>query len=291
MNNKVYLALIGVLIIVVGFLGYKLSQEQDTVAERDTTIENQELEYDKLSIELERMLISYDTLETANEDLVAQLGASREEVQFLLDKVQNKDWSIHQLKKETETLRQIMKGYVVTIDSLNTLAQNLAAERDLLEGDLAAEKDRSSALQENLDSAEDILEKGSVLTTGDILAEGIRLRASGKQAETSRASKTDMLKTCFMVRKNNIAKPGNKNLYLRIMGPDGKVLESKDENAQSEFDGQTQAYSVKRTIDYSNEEIKVCIFYSIKDELKSGDYKVHIYQESDLIGTTDLSLK
>ena len=184
-----------------------------------------------------------------------------------------------------------MQGYVVTIDSLNTLAQNLAAENQLLEGDLAAEKQRSSSLQENLLTAEEILEKGSVLTTGDILTEGIRLRSSGKQVETTRASKADMLKTCFMVRKNNITKPGNKRLYLRIIGPNGKVLESKDENAQSEFDGETQLYSVKRTIDYSNDEIKVCIFYSIKDELKAGNYKVNIYQESDLIGSADLALK
>lgn len=291
MNNKVYIALIGVLVIVVGFLGYKLSQEQDVVQAQGQTIENQEIEYDKLSIELERMLISYDTLQTENEDLIAQLSASREEVQFLLDKVQNKDWSIHQLKKETETLRQIMKGYVVTIDSLNTMNQNLLAEKELLEGDLVAEKERSSALEENLETAEDILAKGSVLTTGDILSEGIRLRNNGKQVETERASKADMVKTCFMVRKNNIAKPGNKNLYLRILAPDGQILESKDTNAQSEFDGELQAYSVKRTIDYSNEEVKVCIFYSVKEELKAGDYKVYIYQDTNLIGTTDLALK
>ncbi|MBK6522221.1 MAG: hypothetical protein IPG08_07755, partial [Sphingobacteriaceae bacterium] len=36
---------------------------------------------------------------------------------------------IAKLKKETETLRAIMQHYVVTIDSLNTLNQNLIVEK------------------------------------------------------------------------------------------------------------------------------------------------------------------
>ena len=38
-----------------------------------------------------------------------------------LDKKSKKDWrQIYKLKKEAETLRGIMKGYIHTIDSLNT---------------------------------------------------------------------------------------------------------------------------------------------------------------------------
>ena len=73
-------------------------------------------------------MFSYDTLQTENTVLMAEMAAQKSQIEDLLKKVKDKDWSVSKLKKETNTLREIMKGYVVTIDSLNQLNQALMAE-------------------------------------------------------------------------------------------------------------------------------------------------------------------
>jgi hypothetical protein len=291
MNNKVYLAVIGILIIICAALFYKVSQKSGTIEKQEGTIEETQLERDRLEVDLERVLISYDTLNTENATLIAEMAAQRAMVEDLLRQVKNKNWSIAKLKKESGTLRDIMQGYVFTIDSINTLNQNLIAERDALTQTLDHVQGENKTLEERQVTMEGMIAAGQILQTTDILTAAIRLRSNGKQSETSRASRTEMVKTCFTLLENRIAEPGKKNLYLRIIGPDGKVLPAKSGETQSDFDGEMQGYSVSRQIDYNKNSMDVCIFYSVQSELPEGDYNVFIYQEGNKIASSILSLK
>ncbi len=290
MNNKTYLAIIGILLLVTAVLGYKLFTSTETVGQQEIVIEEGELDRERLELDLERMLISYDTLKTTNSQLTAEMAAQKAEIEGLLKKVKDKDWSIHKLKKEASTLRDIMKGYVVTIDSLNTLNQQLLAENGELSTRIQSVEAQKADLENRQATMENIIEEGQILKANLITSQGIRLRSSGKQVDTQRASKTEMIKTCFTLYENRIAKPGNKELYVRIIGPDGQVL-AADDKVTMEFAGEMTHYSVSRTIDYNNAEMDVCVFYNVSNELKEGDYKVFIYEGSVAIGQTDLSLK
>lgn len=290
MNNQAYLAIIGILLLVTAVLGYKLFSSTETVGQQEIVIEEGEFERERLELDLERMLISYDTLKTNNSQLTAEMSAQRADIEGLLKKVKDKDWSIHKLKKEASTLRDIMKGYVVTIDSLNTMNQELLAANENLSGRIQDVEAQKADLENRQNTMETIIEEGQILKANLITSEGIRLRSSGKQVDTQRASKTEMIKTCFTLYENRIAKPGDKNLYVRIIGPDAQVLADGD-NVSMEFAGEMSRYSVKRTIDYNNAEMDVCVFYNVADELEAGDYKVFIYEGSVAIGQTDLSLK
>jgi hypothetical protein len=85
-------------------------------------------------------------------------------------------------------------------------------------------------------------------------------------------------------------KPGQKNIYLRIVGPDGKVLPGKDAGTVT-VDGQAQPASVVRQVDYQNEDTDVCVYYTAQGELKKGSYKIYVYEGNSLIGQSDLTLK
>ena len=93
-----------------------------------------------------------------------------------------------------------------------------------------------------------------------------------------------------VVRLKSIVKGGTKRIYLRIIGPDGKVLPGS--NAGSVMvDGSEEAASVSREIDYQNQDTDVCVFYEAKGELKKGNYKIYTYESNNLIGQSDLILK
>jgi hypothetical protein len=92
--------------------------------------------------------------------------------------------------------------------------------------------------------------------------------------------------------ENPIAKPGEKNLYMRIIAPNGAILPNKDGAASIELKEEgTQNYSVSRTIDYNNQRMDVCVFYTVQSELEKGDYKMFIYEDGSKVGTIDLGLK
>lgn len=295
MNNKSYIVIIGILILGIGVLGYKYSQvstQKDVQkTEFDETSARNEIERERLELDLQKMLIGYDTLRTENSQLVAEMASQRGEIETLLKKVKNGNWEVHSLKKEAETLRNIMKGYVVTIDSLNTMNQNLITQVGTLETGISDRDTKIEGLESDKVSLESMVSTGQQLQAGNVSVTSIRLRNSGKQVETTRASKTEMIKTCFTIIKNPIAKPGTKELYMKITGPGGKVLLGTDGGATSDFGGKSSAYSVKRNIDYNNQQMDVCIFHTIKDEITAGDYKVEVFENGSIVTTTDFTLK
>ncbi|MFT5981499.1 MAG: hypothetical protein ACI898_002279, partial [Flavobacteriales bacterium] len=254
--------------------------------------EGLEMERQQLELDLQKMSFSYDTLKTENSYMMAEMAAQRTEIEDLLKKVKDKSWSVSKLKKEAGTLRSIMKGYIVTIDSLNQLNQNLMAENTELTQRVNTVEGENTDLLERQENMEGLIATGKVLQTTSLTATAIRLTSGGNQRETSRAGKTEMIKACFTLMENPIAKPGEKNLYMRIIAPNGAILPNKDGAASIELKEEgTQNYSVSRTIDYNNQRMDVCVFYTVQSELEKGDYKMFIYEDGSKVGTIDLGLK
>ena len=55
--------------------------------------------------------------------------------------------------------------------------------------------------------------------------EAINLKRGGKkEVETSKARRADMLRVVFDIDENRIAESGNKEIFLRITSPDGRLL-------------------------------------------------------------------
>lgn len=290
MSNKVYIGIIAVLTVLCVYLGFQIKNANEKIVyidrEKNTIMD----ERDVLAVELEQIKMGYDTLQTDNAEMAAKIAEQQSQLESLIKKAKNKDYDISKLRAETETLRTIMKGYIHQIDSLQQANERLYAEKEAEAMRANNAENRGKELETDLNSKNEILSKGAVLTTGEFSNTGINLRSSGKQVDTDRASKSEMIKTCFTVRKNSIAKAGTKNIVLRIVGPDGKVLPGKDSGTVT-VNGQAEATSVVRPIDYQNEDTDVCVYYTAQGELKKGSYKIYVYESNYLIGQTDLSLK
>jgi hypothetical protein len=58
------------------------------------------------------------------------------------------------------------------------------------------------------------------------------------------------------------------------------------------FQGDQVVYSDKREIEYENADIDLCIFYDVKaGELITGVYKVDLFADGSLIGSSTITLK
>ncbi len=293
-SNILLIVLVVILLIASGFLFWQNQQINKDLDRYEMRAEDLKQEKENVTGLLEEMLVQYDTLNSENDQLNAEMEGQREHIKELMKQVEkHKDdqWLIYKYRKEAETLRDIMKGYVVTIDSLNTLNIELTAEKLELEeqlGTVTGEKDELATQAESLQGQ---IAKGSVLHTTAINSGAIRVRSNGKQVETNKANRAEMIKTCFSLGENRITKGGTKNLYLRIISPDGKVLSSSDGDNRFKFKGVEGEFSVKREVNYQNEAMDVCMFWSVSEDIGTGQYIVEIYESEKNIGQATFDLK
>jgi nitrogen fixation-related uncharacterized protein len=291
LTSKQSLIAIVVLAVVCIFLGAQLflgNKNYDDLKNKHSQLEDDKDQVvndkDQVVFDLEKMRFSYDTLQTENSMIIAEIAAQRDRVDELLTKVKNGNWALGRAKEEAETLRTIMKGYIATIDSVNQLNNALTVENMAMKDMVEEVQGRNSLLEERQENMADIIEAGRVLQCAEIEVIGVRITASGRQRETARADKIDMIKVSFTLLANRISEPGSKLLHLRITGPNEQVLLSGDD----------YGYSVSRTIDYANEELGVVFFYTNEGEgsgLEPGTYLVEILEEDVVIGSSTIDMR
>jgi seryl-tRNA synthetase len=229
-SNTALLALVVLLLIsnvLMLWLYMQEKGERETAQTQVTTVTSEKENVTKL---LEDMLTQYDTLNTENEQLQTEMEAQKEKIEGLLADVKSGKADLFKAKKEAETLRKIMKGYVVTIDSLRQANVELLAAKTATEQQLGEVSAQKQALESKSQEQEATIARGSVLSTTSISANAVFLRSNGKQVDTPRASKAEMVKCCFTLGENRITQPGNKTMYMRIISPDGQVLPASDAN-------------------------------------------------------------
>lgn len=291
-NNKFMMVII---ILLLGFCGYLIWQN----LELKKAIDKGEIAYtevsserDQVQAELEEMLKKYEDLETDNQELSVELAAEKAKIEELIKKAKGKDWSIYQLKKETETLRKIMKGYVVQIDSLNQLNNKLTDENKTVKSQLSNEQKKAQELTEKNEDLNTLVTVASHLKTLGLKSHGVKVKNDNTGKEMDRAKKVDKIRTSFTVQKNTITKPGKKWIYVRILTPDGRVLSEKtDDSNKFDFNGVRGLYSSKKEIDYKNEDMQVTIDWVKIDEFPVGEYNVEVYADGVDIGKTKFALK
>jgi hypothetical protein len=289
---KIIIGILVLICLVLGVLLFRSSREVGVQVTEILELENSAL---SLKSDLQDMLIQYDTLTVTNEKMQNEIMGQRSQIEDLLKEVEkHKDdaWIIHKLKKEASTLRQVMKGYLVTIDSLNTLNIHLKEDNQILSSELTKVTSQKDQLANKTADLEGIITKGSVLPAMNLVGEAIRVRGSGKQIETNRADKAEMIKLCCSLGENKIAKHGKKVMYLRIISPDGEVLDDGTGSPKTfKFDNVSGKYSVKRDIDYNGEPQEMCIYYTVNSSLPTGQYILELYEAESKIGVTRFDLK
>ena len=283
LTKKQSLIAIAILAVVCAFLGAKLYLNNQAYNKLTGEYGQLELSKEQVVFDLEKMRFSYDTLQAESSMMAAEIAAQRDRIDGLITQVKNGNWALTKAKKEAETLRTIMKGYIATIDSINQLNVALTEENLAMKERVEEVQDRNDKLERRQVNMEEIIAAGQVLQCSNINAVGVRLLSSGRQRETTRADRADMIKVCFTLLENAIAESGDKNLFLNILAPDNTLLVFE----------QGADFSARRTIDYANDRLDACIFYTADEatELASGMYQIEVLEEGIVIGSTMIELR
>jgi myosin heavy subunit len=266
-------------------------QEKENLITENIQITEQSEEVKR---DLNQLQTEYDALKTDDEELKKEIDDKKAEIEKLqaeAEKHKNDAYIISKLKKETKTLRDIMKHFVVEIDSLNTLNKTLTAERDSANIHLKTEKEKSTTLQTE---KEKLYKMGSALKAGNISVKAYNVRGKDRQSETTKARKTDKIQIAFTIAENKIAPSGNKTIYLRLVTPDGKEwTEAADADHMFTFNGSKGFYAVKKLVQYDNNDTEVVMSVKKKEteDFLPGKYMLELSTDNSSIGSTSLELE
>lgn len=248
-------------------------------------------EKDSIQFELNQIIVSYDSLKTENDTINEQLYFAQTKVKDLLLEVeQTKRLSIERIsryQKEVTTLRDIMRNYIVQIDSLNRRNQILMAENLEVKEQVKQVESQNVQLTQEKDRLEQNLQRAAKLELSDLLAEAV----NNRNQSTRFANRASMIKISFTLNRNITAKRGAKNVYVRIMRPD-QLLLSKSPNDLFQFEDLKIPFSAMREVNYEGNDLPVNIFWDNEGErFMAGVYTVDIFADGNNIGTTRLEMK
>jgi hypothetical protein len=246
-------------------------------------------EKEQLQAELFKLTLDYDGLQGDNDTLNARLALEQEKIAGLMEKMKtfraNSYAELNRYKKEVGTLKAIMRGYVVQIDSLNQLNRKLAAENSEVKKQIGWVRERNKSLEEKTTRMEETLERASTLSI-----EQFRLYSINKRERETPVRKCAQLKADFTITRNVTARRGARVIYLRVTRPDGSVVPG-GEQALFKYQNVELAYSARREIVYEGERLEVSIYWPNDGSLVRGKYIADLFSDNQQIGTGEFILE
>ena len=289
-NQSKLKAIIGVLaILLIGSLIYifKLTSDAKTLQTTVTTVKS---EKESVLKDLEDLKTNYDAAIAENTTMSDELIAERDKVVKLMADLKaskGDNASLQKYKTQYKAMEQKMQNLMQEVAVLKKQNQTLTTNLDSTTVVLEDNKKYNQVLVGQNEQLAKTVELGSKLSITNLKTASYKVRSSGKQIATDKASRTDMLKINFTVAENKIAKSGDKTYYVQVIDSKNNVLGDK---ATISFGDNSLTYSFTTTVKYENKTVEVSEQLPGKDFAK-GTYFVNVFDKGELVSKSSFSLK
>lgn len=264
-NLKVIIGILAFLLVASLAYMYKMSSD---AKETQTTLVD---EKSKVMSELEALKVSYDKAIAENTSMSDELIAERDKVVKLMEELERSKGDVKALQKYKQqafALQSKNTELLGQVESLKKENTKLTTERDSTAVVLVESKKYNEVLIGQNEELSKTVEKGSKLSVLNLQTRGYKERSSGKQIETDKASRADLLKVNFTIAENAIAKQGDRTYYVQIIDSKNNVLGDKQTIA---FGDQSLTYSFIKVVPYENKSV------SVSEDLKGGKFEKGTY--------------
>ncbi len=282
--------MVALIAIVAAVVLYHNLYTKPLLEENQDLKELAELEKQEMENQYREFDLQYEQLQSTikNDSLIAQIEEQRRKTQQLLEELERTKATdaaeIKRLKAEIASLREVLKSYIVQVDSLNRLNQSLNEENTQIKAQVAEQSTQISTLSTERNQLKD-----KVNIAAQLDATGFWVTPKNKKSkDTQKVKDVKKLAFGFTIVKNVTAQNGQRIIYARILKPDNSVMGQKGtfayENTQLE-------YTEKKYIDYTGEEEKVTMYSDVTEFLEAGTYKLFVFCDKQMIGQTTFTLK
>lgn len=281
--KNIAIAMSVVVILLIGGLVWVVLDNKQMTDELIKDKEELLAQFTQLDADFQDLSSDYDTINS-------QLDSSREQVTQLIERLKNTEAKnrsrIRQYEKELGTLRSIMRGYIVQIDSLNTLNKKLTADAAAARKDAAESRRKSEELSKTVETLSSQVAEGSVIKCRNLYIEG----RSKADKRIDRSSRVVRFVTSLSLIENDLAPKGPVRVYIRVKGPDG-ILITNGSQKTFEVAGEPLICSASREVDYQGKEVDMTIYLNDLEDLTKGIYTVEAYTTQGKLGQAEVMLR
>jgi hypothetical protein len=288
-NNNALKILTGVLAVALVVLGiftirsYNEGKENKAILTKEKAV---------IEDELNDLIVKYDEAIEENEIMDQNLVDARARIDRLLDSVKDNEANIvliSRYRREIGNLKSEKERLFRVVDSLNRQNQMMSQTLDSTNVALEERTKLSDSLQTTNQDLANKVDRASQLKITSLRGEGVIVRNSGKLVENDRTRRIDQIRACFTISANDLAGPGERNMYVQIYNPENELV---GDQIVVQHEGGPMVYSASSKVYYENNELDVCILSNTnEDKLLEGTYKVYVYAEANLLGTASFNLR
>ena len=293
-KHSTLLIIIGVVVALIAIaaavLTYHHFYTKPLLQENEDLKELAELEKQEMETQYRDFDLQYEMLQSqlSNDSLIAQIENARRHTQQLLEELERTKATdaaeIKRLKAEIASLREVLRSYIMQVDSLNRINQSLHEENTQIKEQISVANTQITNLSTERNQLKD-----KVNIAAQLDATGFWVTPKDKKSKDAKKVK-DVKKLAFgfTIVKNVTAQNGQRTLYARILKPDNSVMGNK---GTFPYENTTLEYTEKKYIDYTGEEEKITMYTDVTEFLEAGTYKLFLFCDKQMIGQTSFTLK
>lgn len=295
--------LIAGIIILAGFFVFDHNKSGAAIQAQQTEVAKVTTEKSEIQTNFDASLARLDSMQTANTALDSKLSSSKNDISKMKTEIRSilnkKNATASELAKARDMIAQL-NGKITDMQSQIAM---LTQQNDTLKQNVVVLTTEKATLSHNLDSTnvvkDDLAKKvdiASTLNASNISITPIKVRNNGKEKVSSVAKRVDKLVVSFDVN-NRIIQPGTTDVYVVVIGPDGKpVASSVAADASSDTfttrDDGNKTFTAKLPVDLQTSQTKNVEFaFAPGSHFQQGSYKIQIYQNGFLIGEKTSELR
>ncbi len=289
-NSGLKVVVVILALLLMGSLAYvfKLQQDKDAV---DSSLSKTLTEKEKFQAELESKIAEYDVAIGDNTALKSELEEEQAKIVELLEKIKKSDGSVAELSKyktQYVKLKREMDNLIAENKILKENNSNLTKNLDSTNVVLTNAKTANDTLVAKNENLSKTVEKAQRLSVLNLTTLAVKQKGSGKQINTDKASRADVLKIGFTIAENQVAKTGERTYYIQVIDSKNNVLGEK----KTESFGTTYLpYSFQKTIKYENKTVQVQEDLSVKS-ISEGTYFVNVFdKKGELVSKSSFQLR
>ena len=288
MKSKLIVVLSTLVLGLSGFMLYDSLNKELSQAEIQEQFSDLKSDYEFIQKDLE---VAVNDANFSNKEIIAQ----KKRIETLLRKNNISQEELMEAKKIMRNISQtFIKNYqnklIVLnnqVTTLDTEKQKLREENEKVTTEVVVLKDKVSELDRKIENEKVISKKkdelinyASKLSLSNFILRSFKVRNSGKEVETDKASRIDRIKFSFDINENILSKDGQKVLYMLIKKPSGEIATfSNKTSGVFNYNNRKMLYSDKTTLNYQKGQDQKLEFVWDNEDFSRGDYIMEVYEQ------------
>lgn len=283
-----------------GFMAFDKNKTSETIQQQQTQIAKVTDDKSEIQKNFDASLARLDAMTETNNGLEKKLGERNKEIDKYKKEIRGilnkKNATTAELTRAKELIAQLdekINGLQAEVARLTTENQTLGQEKVVLTQEkekLTQDLAVTTSVKEELAKKVDV---ASTLNAYNISITPVNVKRNGQEKVSTTAKRVDKMMVSFDVN-NRIAEAGQTDLYVVVIGPDGKLVSDQTMGSGTfttrEEGDKTFTTKVPVEIEASKTK-KIEFAWKDVNKFQTGNYTIQIYQNGFKIGEGTRELK